>query len=420
MKRVLQPDYVSKFTCISSDCDDTCCCGWRVAIDKESYEKYQSLMYTGKNNLFEGKITRDGIMQVEGNYAEVVLTKNICPFLTDEKLCDIQKLYGENYLSVTCGIFPRNYELVNGQLELSLNLSCPHAARLALLDSLPMQFSVVSIKADPRIAKIPSVNLSDIEYPNSIYPYFQEVRTFVLALLQNRKYCFEYRLIILGRFCNDLNLMHEFSKDDVLQLICEYTHLIDSFGFNKFINSIPDQPAAMLKMLMSLLEYRLKTGVTGKGFIECVDQFKHGLHYTDDIQDETLASEYREIQLNYYDSFMKQYEYIFENYFVNYVFKELFPFGQQTSIHDKSIFTVQKTVFTEYILMVLHYTMTKNLLIGMAGYYKNQFGTQQVVKLIQSYDKNINHDIPYLQRLLQFFSDNNMINVACAAMLIKN
>jgi len=309
---------------------------------------------------------------------------------------------------------------VNGQLELSLNLSCPHAARLALLDSLPMQFSLVSIKDDPRIAKIPSVYLSETEYPDRIYPYFGEVRHFVLALLQNRNYCFEDRLIILGRFCNDLNLMHAFSKDDVLQLIDDYTHLIDCFGFNKFINSIPNQPAAMLKTLMSLLEYRLKTGVTGNRFLECIGQFKHGLHYTDEIQDETLTFEYRDIKMNYYDSFMKQYEYIFENYFVNYVFKELFPFGQQTSIHDKSIFTVQKTIFIEYILMVLHYTMIKNLLIGMAGYHKNQFGTQQVLKLIQSYDKNINHDIPYLQRLLQFFSENNMINVACVAMLIKN
>jgi lysine-N-methylase len=419
LKEVLQPDYVSKFACITSRCEDTCCRGWRVAIDQESYDKYINLMNTG--DLFNGKITRDDIMQVEGAFAEVVLSDNTCPFLTEKKLCSIQEMYGESYLSLTCAIFPRNYNMVNGKLELTLNMSCPHAARLALLEPTPMKFSLAEIKDDPRIGKIPALDLSDPEYPNSVYPYFEEVRSFIVTLIQNRNYCFEDRLVILGRFCNDLNIADNRSGSDaVIRLINSYTHLIDNHGFDKFISSIPDQPTALLKTLMILIEYRLKTGVTGKRFLECFNQFKQGLNYTNEISDEDLSDSYKEVKSSCYDNFIKQNEYIFENYFVNYVFKELFPFGESKTIYNKDIFTVPKTIFTEYMLMAVHYAMIKNLLVGIAGYYKDQFGMQHVINLIQSFAKNIDHDVPYLQRLLKFFDDNQMINFACTAMLIKN
>lgn len=420
MIKVLQPEYVSKFTCISSDCEDTCCSGWRVAIDETSYKKYQNLINNGEAKQFSGKITRDIAQQVKGAFAEVVLQDNRCPFLTDEKLCHIQKTHGESYLSVTCSIFPRNYNMVNGQLELSLDFSCPHAARLALLDPLPMRFSLTNVQDDPRINRIPTLSLSDTKYPNRMYPYFNEVRAFVIALLQNGNYDFENRLIILGRFCDDLNRMTDPSEEEVLQLVHEYTDLLDTFGFREFFASIPTQPAAMLKTLMILIEYRLKTGVAGKRFLECIDQFKQGLRYTSEMPDGVIADNYQEMQSKYYDNYMQQHGHIFENYFVNYVFKTIFPFGPQTRIHGEEIFTVNKTVFTEYMLLALHYSMIKNILVGMAGYFKEQFDEQQVLKLIQSFDKSISHDIPYLQKLLQFLEENNSLNIVCAVMLIKN
>lgn len=421
MNKVLQPDYVSKFRCIASDCEDTCCRGWRVAIDKESYEKYQKLMHLDGSDLFGKKMTRDGILPVDGDYAEVILkADNTCPFLNDKKLCNIQEVYGERYLSVTCGVFPRNYNFVNGQLERTLQLSCPHAARLALLDPMPMRFSLTDLIENPWLGRIPALRAADEGYPNLIYPYFEEVRAFVFALLQNRNYCFEDRLVILGRFCNDLNLKHDSPKGEVMWLINEYTRLIDTDGFHKFIGSIPDQPAAMLKTLMILLEYRLKTGVTGERFLECVDRCKQGLHFTVEIPDEELSTAYAEIKAARYDPFMVEHEYILENYFVNAVFQSLFPFGRQMNTYMKKVFIVPRTIFTEYILLTLQYAMIKNLLVGMAGYHQESLGTPQVLRLVQSFDKNIGRDVAYLQRLLKFFDDNHMINVACAVMFIKN
>ncbi len=421
MRKVLQPQYMSQFSCISSECDDTCCSGWRIAIDQESYEAYQELFKTEPSGIFEGKLTRDNLMPVQGNYAETVLKDNRCSFLTDNKLCCIQKEYGEPLLSVTCSVFPRSYNIVNGELESVLDFACPHAARLALLDPQPMMFTPVNITDDSRLHKIPTIDLSDTQYPNDQCPYFDEVRKFLISLLQNRQNCFEDRLIILGRFCNDLAQIQEEEKEGVLQLVNEYTDLIACNGFDPFIDTIPIQPGSMIKTLILLMEYRMKTGVTGNRFLDLYDLCKLGLCYSEEESEEDLIDRYQKVKQKHYDYFMDQHQYIFEHYFVNYIFKNLFPFGKQKSIYSNDhTFTVKKTVFTEYMTLVLHYSFIKNLLVGISGYDKKEFSRKEIVDLIQSYDKNITHDVPYFQRLLQFFSDNGMINMASAAMLVKN
>lgn len=133
-------------------------------------------------------------MQVEGCFVEDVLSDNTCTFLTEKKLCSIQERHGESYLSTTCSVFPRNCNMVNGKLELTLDMSCPQAANLALLNPNSMKSSIADIKDDSQIIKISTLKLCDGEYTNNIYPYFEKVRSFILKLLQNRNYCFEDRL----------------------------------------------------------------------------------------------------------------------------------------------------------------------------------------------------------------------------------
>ncbi len=43
MLESLHPLYAKKFRCIGAECEDVCCRGWEVTIDKETYRKYESL-----------------------------------------------------------------------------------------------------------------------------------------------------------------------------------------------------------------------------------------------------------------------------------------------------------------------------------------------------------------------------------------
>lgn len=37
----LKPQYMNEFQCTGSACSDTCCSGWKVNIDKQTYKKYK-------------------------------------------------------------------------------------------------------------------------------------------------------------------------------------------------------------------------------------------------------------------------------------------------------------------------------------------------------------------------------------------
>ena len=39
--KIVTPDYYKNFKCIAGECTDTCCAGWDVDVDKESYKQYR-------------------------------------------------------------------------------------------------------------------------------------------------------------------------------------------------------------------------------------------------------------------------------------------------------------------------------------------------------------------------------------------
>ena len=75
----------------------------------------------------------------DDNYARIASPDPDCPFLA-EGWCSIQKNLGEQYLSIMCSQYPRVMNMVDDVLQRSLDLSCPEAARVMLLDPNPMEF----------------------------------------------------------------------------------------------------------------------------------------------------------------------------------------------------------------------------------------------------------------------------------------
>ena len=39
------PDYYEKFKCVGGDCKDTCCAGWEIDIDEETFYYYMFNVY---------------------------------------------------------------------------------------------------------------------------------------------------------------------------------------------------------------------------------------------------------------------------------------------------------------------------------------------------------------------------------------
>jgi lysine-N-methylase len=183
----LQPRSYHAFQCIGADCEDTCCIGWLVNIDKLTYQTYQRCDDPELGPRLRELVTINTASASDDDHARITLSGPACPFLS-EGLCAIQKKLGEQYLSIMCARYPRVMNVVDDVLERSLDLSCPEAARLVLLDPNPIEFN--EDQSPPRDSRLGHLSVLRTLNDNSgkPYQYFREIRGFVIWLLQHRAY----------------------------------------------------------------------------------------------------------------------------------------------------------------------------------------------------------------------------------------
>lgn len=117
--------FFKKFHCTIKDCPNTCCKGWRVVFDEETYQRY--LAEPGKN----GVRLRSSIKKFnEEVYFRTSLKR--CTFYEKEGTCNLQRTLGTDYMPLVCRRYPRFYQHYGSFAEEALFLSCPEAARLFL------------------------------------------------------------------------------------------------------------------------------------------------------------------------------------------------------------------------------------------------------------------------------------------------
>lgn len=121
------PSYYTVFRCIAADCPDSCCQGWDVVIDSDTEARYEKVGGDIGGRLREAIYTDD-----DGDRVFHLREGKKCPFWGDDKLCDIYRELGEEYLCGTCAQFPRLRMEFADFTEHSLALACPEAARLIL------------------------------------------------------------------------------------------------------------------------------------------------------------------------------------------------------------------------------------------------------------------------------------------------
>lgn len=123
------PDYYQNFKCTADECEDTCCAGWQIAIDRKSLVRYGKV--SGK---FRRRLNRS-IRWLEGTFKQGEGGR--CAFLNEENLCDLYSALGKESLCRTCRLYPRHIEEFEGVREVTLSISCPEVARILLKKEEP-------------------------------------------------------------------------------------------------------------------------------------------------------------------------------------------------------------------------------------------------------------------------------------------
>jgi lysine-N-methylase len=389
----LRPQYAKAFHCIGGECEDTCCHGWDVPIDKATYEKYRSTpgFRPGVDEHLV-LITRN---PSDAEHARIKLTRSLtCPFLAADRLCSIQKEYGEDYLSVVCSSYPRATRRIDGLMEKALFLSCPEAARLVLLNPNLMQLDGSVTGDRSPYYRFLLVGEQPAKANGSPHQYLWEIRSLCLLLLQDRAYPLWQRLFILGMFCKRLKAIVSVQQIELVpKLLRDYAEVITEGTLRASMDGIPARTTLQLGAVMELIQRHLDLQIADPSHIrfrECVQDFLQGIRYDPGSSIESWTSFYAQAHCRYYQPFMEEHPFILENYLINHVFRTHFPFGvnPQGEAND---------VQTEYLTMSIQYAAIKGLLIGMAGHYGEGFAAAHVVKLVQSFSKAVEHCPEFLE-----------------------
>lgn len=382
MKRtILRPTFYNSFKCIGSECESTCCKGWRVNIDKETYQNYENLKPSPlKNKLLQSIELSSN--ESEYDYASFKMQKKACPLLTKEGLCSIHKDLGESYLCYTCSMYPRTVTKVKDVLEFSFEFSCPEAAKIALSQVNGIEFEIVD--EEPGKILVKPLKLS-VDKDNSL-SYLLDIRNFVIFILQERSLSIEERLMLLGLFFEQLD---EAAPSETLVIINSFTNELKNGDIKQILDIKYSSELFVMIGSEILLEFSKLKFSTTRFANFC---FNSIMSYVDDekcsISD--IAQVYEYGKKTYYDELMSEYDYMLENYLVMIIYSKVFPYGF-------------KTYISAYKTLVIRYLLFKLMLVGNA-LYNEKMTVEDVYSYTYSSYKEMEHGNTLIKLILRIFN----------------
>ena len=417
IEEVPPPTYAAAFQCIGASCEDTCCRTWNIPVDKKTYEQYQQFPADRLGSLVNQHVSVVEPVTHDNLFAQIQTTPSgFCPFFTTERTCGIQHEYGGQLLSATCSIYPRALNRVHGRLEGSLLLSCPEAARNVLL--IPDSTEIAGNLFSGGFRTDNSFPLAS-NAPGSIYkPYFafQRVRALLVDIVKDRSRPMWQRLLLIGSLCKQLNeITDEELSQTVPALIHNYRQMIGTSWLRAEMESLPDNCELKLSVIFRLSQDRVQEKTCGTRFVDTFWSFVEGIGSPAGSTPESDVQRYQEAEKRYHRPLFERFPFILENYLLNYIYRNLFPFGREGS----PSFTT-RPIFDEYILMTTQFAWINGLLIGIAGRYKEAFAREHVVCAIQSHAREIEHNASTLASMLDFMRDNELDNLPSMAVMLRD
>ncbi len=367
--KILMPSYVEGFKCIGGECEDSCCIGWDIDIDKRTFRKYSRT----KDSMMKQKLTKHISKSSECynddvDYGRIAINDSRwCPFLEEDKLCEIQRNMGEEYLSNVCYSFPRIYNVLNGSYEYSLSMACPEAVRKLLSNEDPISFREEDMVEIKHIVHS-TLDTNHKFWRKSPVKNLPELRSLSIEAIQDRSCSINRRILNLAAMLEKKS-QRETNRHEPINGPDKYTFRLEFFSYVietlGVIDDI-DSPAfaGFTSVLMS--EFEL---------------IKDNPH-------KSAASLYKDAVETVVSPFIEERPYIFEHFLVNSIYQDNFPFSESQEIFDG------------FVILVVRYAFVQFYLAGIASKNK-ELTMSNIIEIFQVHAKIINHHKTFTANLLQ-------------------
>jgi len=398
-----QFSYAGRFHCIGAACEDSCCAGWTVPIDTQAFERFQQLP--------QSPLKAELLVSIERktpptpHFATMRLdAEHRCPMLASSGLCRLQSAHGEPVLPETCREFPRYRQRLNGHTETALALSCPEAARLVLLaPNLLAETGRLAAAGPQEEARTPR------------QAWAGQIRSLVLWLVAgNRQYPLWQRLFLLRLFCHRLDdLSTRQIEHQTPALIDRFETSVRTGTLRSALDRLPASTEAQLDLVLQLAGLLLHRSNVTPRFAACVQAFTQGIGNGPGATLSSLTQGYNEARQQWFEPFLSQHPYLLENWLVNAVVRHRFPFGWQSKEE-----LAPSSAVEEFDGLAANFALIRGLLVGVAGFHREQFSAEHAVHTVQSASRHFEHHPAFLSRAHMLLRESGQANARGIALLL--
>jgi lysine-N-methylase len=408
-----RPTYAAAFRCIGPECEDHCCRDWDIPLDRATYEKYQRFPDETLGTLVSAFVALSEIGAPDSTYGVIRrLPSGHCAFFGGDRLCGVQKQYGAAMLSATCSIFPRVLNRVDGELEGSLSLSCPEAARNVLLQSDALDVAGDLESGEFRTDNVFHLGTNGEDLRYKPFQHFHAIQAMAVGLVRDRSRPLWLRVLRIGFLCQRLSA----AMDDgqAMEALAMVRKALEDPRLDEELALLPIDPRTRLDVVLQLSDERAQDASSGRRFREVYWEFIEGIGVP--VEETPLDGLPRlsTARNSSYAAYFERHASVLENYLMNSIYQELFPFGSEGSARS-----VRRSLAEEYLLLATRFAWIDTLLVGVAANRREAFGDDDVVRTVQSLTRAVEH-YPYFHGwLLEFLEARGLTSLAGMAILLR-
>ena len=382
------PDYFKQFKCIASECEDTCCAGWEIVIDDETYDIYKSVEGPFGERL-KNEIYLDG-----DNEHIFKLKGNDCAFLNKNKMCDIYSELGEEALCYTCQQYPRYTEEFGSIREVGLSLSCPEAARIILGTSKTTEF-----ETSEDDGMVPAYN--DISF--DIFMQLTKSRKIMLEIIQNRSIELNNRIAVILSFSQEIQKNIDNNKIDDISHVCE--KYSDREFINKYISGLDkykNNPEHKYNNMKKYFMVYKNLDHINERWPRILNDVTKNL-FGKETNCEVYVDKHGKFNSYYVDNFY-EYEHLIVYFIFRYFMKAVFDYDVSAKVK----------------MAVVSYLMIKEL--GVYRWYENngEFTKEDQAEVMRMYSKDIEHSDENMESLYETFESADAFKLDELLIMLMN
>ncbi len=385
--KIRVPSYFKDFKCIASECEDTCCAGWEIVIDEETYNSYQNV-----DSDFGEKL-RSKIVEDKDGDNVFVLNSDNCPFLNQNKLCEIYKELGEQSLCYTCRQYPRYMEEFLDLREMGISLSCPEAARIILGNCKGTAFE---------LSEDHQVGDSDDRMDENVLEDLFLCRDIMIHIIEMPHISLGTKMAIVLKFVEEIQDKIDFDELD------EIEHVREKYGKSSFIEALIDD----------LSKYKGNEVIKYDNVYEYFKTYKAlehinahdplglnnvlGSFWTNEEDRKLYIDKHNEFN-NYYKNNMYKFKNILVYFIFRYFMKSIFDYDVSAKIKIAIMSTI----------------MIKELAV-VRWMAKGQFTEADMVDISHMYSKDVEHLEENIDTLQENFETEEIYKVDQIIMTLMN